>query len=80
MEICRLENVSKTYIMGEKVCPLQNVSLTVNSGDFISIEGPSGIGKSTLLYVMGGLLKPDEGKLYLATQDVSILNERQLTT
>jgi putative ABC transport system ATP-binding protein len=79
MEICRLENVSKTYLMGEEVHPLQNVSLAVNSGDFISIEGPSGIGKSTLLYVMGSLLKPDEGKLCLDNQDVSLLSDRQLT-
>jgi len=59
---------------------LQKVSLTVNAGDFISIEGSSGIGKSTLLYVMGGLLKPDAGSLYLANQDISQLNDRQLTT
>ncbi len=80
MEICKLENVTKTYLMGEEVCPLQNVSLTVNSGEFISIEGPSGIGKSTLLYVMGSLLKTDEGKLFLDNQDVSLLTDRQLTT
>lgn len=80
MEICILENVSKTYMMGEKVCPLQNVSLVVNSGDFISIEGPSGIGKSTLLYVMGSLLKLDEGKLYLDNQDINLLTDQQLTT
>lgn len=80
MEICKLENVSKTYMMGEKVCPLQDVSLVVNSGDFISIEGPSGIGKSTLLYVMGSLLKLDEGKLYLDNQDINLLTDQQLTT
>ncbi len=80
MEICKLENVSKTYLMGDKVCPLQNVNLAVNSGDFISIEGSSGIGKSTLLYVMGSLLKPDEGKIYLNKQDVNSLTDRQLTT
>jgi len=80
MELCKLENVSKTYMMGEKVCPLQNVDLVVNAGDFISIEGSSGIGKSTLLYVMGSLLKPDEGKLYLGKKDVSLLTDRQLTT
>lgn len=80
MELCKLENVSKSYMMGEKVCPLQNVNLVVNSGDFISIEGSSGIGKSTLLYVMGSLLKLDEGKLYLDNKDVSLLTDQQLTT
>lgn len=80
MEVCRLENISKTYMQGENVCPLQNLSLVVNSGDFISIEGASGIGKSTLLYIMGSLLKADEGKLYLDNKDVSLLTDRQLTT
>jgi len=80
MELCKLENVSKTYLMGEKVCPLQKVNFVVNAGDFISIEGSSGIGKSTLLYVMGSLLKPDEGKLYLDNKDVSLLTEQQLTS
>lgn len=80
MEVCRLENISKTYIMGENVCPLRNINLKVNLGDFISIEGPSGIGKSTMLYVMGSLLKPDEGKLYLDGKDTSVLNDEQLTS
>ncbi len=79
MELCKLENVSKTYVMGEKVRPLKNVNLAVNAGDFISIEGSSGTGKSTLLYIMGTLLKLDEGKLYLDNNDVSLLTDRQLT-
>ncbi|KMT22509.1 ABC transporter ATP-binding protein [Clostridium cylindrosporum] len=80
MEVCRLENVSKTYKMGETVCPLKNISLKVSSGDFLSIEGPSGIGKSTLLYIIGGLLNLDEGKLYIEDKDVSLLSDRELTT
>ncbi len=80
MEICRLENISKTYTMEEKICPLKNISLKINLGDFISIEGPSGIGKSTMLYVMGSLLKPDEGKLYLDGKDTSELTDQQLTS
>ena len=79
MEICRLENVSKSYLMGEKVSPLQNIDLVVNAYDYISIEGSSGIGKSTLLYIMGSLLKADEGKLYLNNQDISLLTDQQLT-
>ncbi|OPX89178.1 MAG: Macrolide export ATP-binding/permease protein MacB [Pelotomaculum sp. PtaB.Bin013] len=79
MEICKLQNVSKSYMMGEKVSPLQNINLVVNTGDFISIEGSSGIGKSTLLYVMGSLLKIDEGKLYLDNKDVNSLTDQQLT-
>mgnify|MGYP002514132966 CR=1 FL=1 len=49
MEICKLEHIHKDYRMGEIVTPLKDISLTVNEGDFIAVEGPSGIGKSTLL-------------------------------
>ncbi len=77
MEICRLENIRKDYRMGELVTPLKDLDLSVNSGDFITVEGPSGIGKSTLLYVMGTLLQPDGGKLWLDGQDVSTLTDNQ---
>ena len=70
MEICKLENIHKAYRMGETVTPLKGITLTVNSGDFIAVEGPSGIGKSTLLYVMGTLLKADEGKYTYGGKDV----------
>lgn len=80
MEICRLENISKTYSKGENVCPLKDISLSINSKDFISIEGPSGIGKSTLLYIIGGLLKADTGKIFIQDIDVSTLNDKSLTT
>ena len=78
MEICKLEHIKKDYRNGELVSPLIDINLTVNSGDFISIEGPSGIGKSTLLYVMGTLLKSDNGKLSIEGVDVSTLNDDQL--
>ena len=51
MEICKLENISKSFTVGEKITPLINVHLQVMAGDFIVIEGSSGTGKSTLLYV-----------------------------
>jgi putative ABC transport system ATP-binding protein len=79
MEICRLENVSKSYFTGEKLTPLRNVDLVVNAGDLVSVEGSSGIGKSTLLYVMGSLLKADQGRLYLNKKDVSLMTDQQLT-
>ena len=78
MEICKLEHIKKDYRNGELVSPLIDINLTVNSGDFISIEGPSGIGKSTLLYVMGTLLKSDSGMLSIEGVDVSTLNDDQL--
>ena len=77
MEICRLENIRKDYKMGETVTPLNKLSLTVNEGDFICVEGPSGIGKSTLLYVMGMLLQSDEGKYSFEGKDISSLSDRQ---
>ena len=49
MEICKLEHIRKDYKMGEVVTPLKDLTLTVCEGDFIAVEGPSGIGKSTLL-------------------------------
>ena len=77
MEICKLEHIHKDYRMGEVVTPLRDVSLTVHSGDFIAVEGPSGIGKSTLLYVMGTLLQSDEGTYTFGGRDVSTLNDNE---
>ncbi len=75
MEICKLEHVRKDYRMGELVSPLKDVSLTVNSGEFITVEGPSGIGKSTLLYVMGTMLQCDGGTFTFEGQDVSRMSD-----
>ena len=77
MEICKLEHIHKDYRMGEVVTPLKDICLTVNTGDFIAVEGPSGIGKSTLLYVMGTLLKPDDGTYTFGGQDVSAFTDGQ---
>ena len=77
MEICKLEHIHKDYRIGEVVTPLKDVSLTVNTGDFIAVEGPSGIGKSTLLYVMGTLLKADDGTYTFEGKDVSTFNDNQ---
>ncbi len=79
MEICRLEHVHKDYRMGEIVTPLKDVNMSVNSGDFIAVEGPSGMGKSTLLYVIGTLLKADEGKILFDGQDVTTMTDREQT-
>ena len=77
MEICKLEHIHKDYRMGEIVTPLKDITLEVNSGDFIAVEGPSGIGKSTLLYVMGTLLKPDDGTYTFEGKDVFKFNDAQ---
>ena len=77
MEICKLEHIHNDYRMGEVVTPLKDICLTVNEGDFIAVEGPSGIGKSTLLYVMGTLLKPDEGTYTFDGKDVTAFSDSQ---
>ena len=80
MEICRLEHIHKDYRMGETVTPLKDINITVNSGDFVAVEGPSGMGKSTLLYVIGTLLKADDGKIFFAGKDVVSMTDREQTS
>jgi len=77
MEICKLEHIHKDYRMGEIVTPLKDICLTVNKGDFIAVEGPSGIGKSTLLYVMGTLLQSDEGSYTYGGKDISKFSDSE---
>lgn len=77
MEICKLEHIHKDYVMGETVSPLKDATLTVSSGDFITVEGPSGIGKSTLLYVMGTMLQWEEGTYTFEGRDVSAMTDNE---
>ncbi|MBQ2756677.1 MAG: ABC transporter ATP-binding protein [Oscillospiraceae bacterium] len=79
MEILRVENLCKTYGSGEnKVTALDNVSFSVDKGDFIAIIGPSGSGKSTLLHILGGVDKPTSGKVYMDGTDIYAQNDEQL--
>ncbi len=79
MEILRVENLSKIYGKGEnEVRALDNVSFTVEKGQFVAIVGPSGSGKSTLLHILGGVDRPTSGKVFLDGQDVFAQNEDQL--
>ena len=77
MEICKLEHIRKDYVMGETVSPLKDATLTVSSGDFITVEGPSGIGKSTLLYVMGTMLQWEAGTYTFEGRDVSAMTDNE---
>ena len=71
MKLLRVEGVSKIYGKDEsRVVALDNVSLTVDKGEFVAIVGQSGSGKSTLLHIIGGVDVPSRGKVYLDGQDV----------
>ncbi len=75
-----LKHIFKTYSMGSVgVQALNDVSLTIDAGDFVAIMGPSGSGKSTLLHVLGLLDRPDKGAYLLGNKDVSGLGDDELS-
>ncbi|MBD5158581.1 MAG: ABC transporter ATP-binding protein [Butyrivibrio sp.] len=79
MEILRVENLSKTYGKGDNIVKaLDNVSFSVQKGEFVAVIGPSGSGKSTLLHILGGVDIPTGGKVYVDGQDVYAQNEEKL--
>ncbi|MDD7516583.1 ABC transporter ATP-binding protein [Ruminococcus flavefaciens] len=79
MEILKVENLCKTYGSGENaVHALDNVSFSVEKGEFIAIIGPSGSGKSTLLHILGGVDKPSSGKVFMDGKDVYSQDDEQL--
>ena len=79
MEILRVENLSKHYGAGENlVRAVDDVSFSVEKGEFLAIVGPSGSGKSTLLHILGGVDRPTAGKVFVDGQDVYAQNDEQL--
>ena len=79
MEILKVENLCKRY--GEKdteVVALDNVSFTVEKGEFVAIIGESGSGKSTLLHLIGGVDRPTSGKVFIDGTDIYELNADKL--
>ncbi len=79
MEILKVEHVSKIYGKGEtEVKALDDISFSVEKGEFVAIVGPSGSGKSTLLHILGGVDKPTSGHVYVEGSDVFSLNENNL--
>ncbi len=79
MEILKVENLTKVYGKGTtKVVALDNVSFTVNKGEFVAIVGASGSGKSTLLHLIGGVDRPTSGKVYIDGKDIYSFDDDKL--
>ncbi|MFR8103775.1 MAG: ABC transporter ATP-binding protein [Clostridia bacterium] len=79
MEILKVQNLCKIYGKGEtEVKALNNVSFSVEKGEFVAIVGPSGSGKSTMLHILGGVDKPTSGKVFIDGTDIYDLNNNNL--
>ena len=79
MKIIEVNHLSKTYGKGDTmVKALDDVSFTVEQGEFVAIIGPSGSGKSTLLHILGGVDTPTSGSVIIGDEDISKLNETAL--
>ncbi len=79
MEILKVENLTKVYGKeNSKVVALDNVSFSVEKGEFVAIVGASGSGKSTLLHLMGGVDTPTSGKVFIDGKDIYKLSSDNL--
>ena len=79
MEILRVENLNKIYGKGEnQVKAVDNISFSVEKGEFVAIIGASGSGKSTLLHLIGGVDRPTSGKVFIDGKDIYTLNDDNL--
>lgn len=79
MEILKVENLTKTYGKGDtKVVALDNISFSVEKGEFVAIVGASGSGKSTLLHLIGGVDKPDSGNIFIDGKNICDFDEDKL--
>ena len=78
-EFLQVRNLRKSFRMGaEELHVLKGVNLSVRRGEFLAIAGPSGVGKSTLLHILGGLDRPTAGEVYYEGVEISRLPEGEL--
>jgi len=78
--IISIENATKEYNLDEQVIiPVNDVSLTIMKGDFVIIIGRSGTGKSTLLNLVAGLVKPTRGKIIVDGNNLSVMSDREVS-
>lgn len=79
MEILKVENLKKSYGKGENlVNAVNDISFSVNEGEFVAIVGASGSGKSTLLHLLGGVDKPTSGNVRIKQTDIYKLKDDDL--
>lgn len=79
MEILKVENLVKTYGEGDNIVnAVDNISLSVNKGEFVAIVGASGSGKSTLLHLLGGVDRPTSGEIYIDGNEINSMNNDNL--
>ncbi len=80
MNIIEVNHLDKSFKVGkESVRVLKDINLNVKKGEFISIMGPSGGGKSTLLYLLGGLDKPTSGTVSIEGKDISKIKKKEIS-
>lgn len=75
--LCELKNITKQY--GE-ITPINCLNFSIDSGEYISVSGESGVGKSTLLFLIGGMLTPSSGEIIFNGQAYSQMNDNQISS
>jgi lipoprotein-releasing system ATP-binding protein len=77
--VCEVQDLTKTFhLQGKEIHVLRNVNLTINAADMCSIRGQSGVGKSTMLHVLGALDRPSSGRVLFQGRDIFALPEPEL--
>lgn len=80
MPFLHIENLTRTYTVDSTpFVGVDNISLTINKGEFLSIVGHSGSGKTTLISIIGGILKPTTGRVLLEGTDICTLDDSRLS-